>query len=676
MNPIVNKVPSSLSEAAAYTAVDGQVGAWVENGKFFVTSPNTNDIYQPLFGSRDVFLRQDYRFGAEDPLLYPQPFISDRCHWAAIPRQPSNPQNSRAKWWVSPPPEAFVQESDSAVKGLGRWTKDFVSQYEPDCDQIRERVSNYQSSQPSAAKVNPVVPALEGQLERTLRYLLTMPLPLHQARQLWSFFQRWYLELMGALDWLEMYKPIMDGRSPLSETTCVKAAVTIGAFLTSVKDCEFFFIAGLPFWFVRSTEHHPTTRVDEEAVPITPESLGLCFDDIMSHRKDILYHGPLRDLKKATAVERFGMAIVDFGTDPFSVPVDPSSVPVSVHEPSAAPFAGPSRTKKNRKQQGPYNKNNSKASKAPSSAQVERDKFAEVRGPFSPLIPDVWVQALASIDKTRRPTKAQVVNGGYAFPDPGMILYAPPEKMQRLLRNWLRLRAVLTFRHCMQPCIASSAWSTKEWRVLLGTTDDHAAKEGSFMAERRSAIRDLLGQCLDFYGLKYQELEATDSRLFTWNSERYGIGQLSDTALVQQITWELYELNFRFEFHALDRKFRATTSSSLGVGEACTFNPDIQLCFPNAVSNPSQIDLKKSNCGLAAAQAKHCAHYFCQMCRVLKDWPRGADAEKFLAGKEKLKDYTDDEIVAMERWATKFYCQTFYEKFGRPPVLPHCLDFL
>ncbi|KAJ8090946.1 hypothetical protein PM082_024870 [Marasmius tenuissimus] len=45
------------------------------------------------------------------------------------------------------------------------------------------------------------------------------------------------------------------------------------------------------------------------------------------------------------------------------------------------------------------------------------------------------------------------------------------------------------------------------------------------------------------------------------------------------------------------------------------------------------------------------------MCLVMKDWPGGAKAETFLAGKEKLKDYSDDELLAMERWATKFYSE-------------------
>ncbi|KAK1224749.1 hypothetical protein PQX77_012333 [Marasmius sp. AFHP31] len=673
---VVNKGPSSLSDFTPYTAVDGQVGSWAEDGRFFVTSPNSSVIYKPLFGPRDVYLRQDYLLGAEDPLLYPQPFLPDRCHWAAIPRRPLRPESARAKWWTFPPPEAFVNEPDSSVKGLGRWARDYVEQYEQDCANISERVSNYRSSQQSIAGINPVVTGLEGQLVRTLRHLMTMPLPFHRARQLWSFFRRWYLELVGALDWVELYKPVMDGQSSPSEDTKVNSAVAMGAFLTSIHDCEFFFKAGLPFWFVRPAHLHPMTRVDEQVTPIAPESAGICLDEIMSHKKEILYHGPLRDIKRAVAVEKFGLAIVDYSTDPFSVPVDGPSDSSSMTPSSSPTVLAPSpikspKAKVKQKRHEPYNKAKGKA-KAPPTPQPERDKFSEIRGPYSPEIPDVWVEALALIDKSRRPTKEQVVNGGYAFPDPGMILYPPPEKMQRLLRNWLRMHPVLRIRHSMEPCMASSAWSPKQWRVLLGTTDDHASKEGSHMAIQRAAIRDLLGQCLDFYGLA---IEDSNSEFFTWDGTRFSTDQLSDPCLVKQIVWELYELNFRFEFQALDRKCQGTMYITYGVGEASSFNPEIQACSADPILNPSQVSVDKANRGLAAAELRHRGSYFRQMCQIMKNWgPGGAAAESFLAGKEKLKHYTDDELVAMEQWATKFYCQTFYEKFGRPPILPHRLD--
>ena len=305
--------------------------------------------------------------------------------------------------------------------------------------------------------------------------------------------------------------------------------------------------------------------------------------------------------------------------------------------------------------------------KIDSQRHAERDKFSEIRGPYSPEIPQVWVESLASIDRGRRPTKQEVVNGGYAFPDPGRILFPPQEKRERLLRNWLRFRDVLIFRTCMKPCLASSAWSAKQWRVFLGTTDDYAPKPGTPMAQQRESIQQLLGQCLDFYGLA---LTNQDSLLFTWNGNRYGVGQLSEARLVKEITWELFELNFRFELYALDRTLHRIGHASYGVGDNTTFNPSVQLCFPGGLVGPTEVKLENANRGLAAADARGREPYFRQLCRVMKEWPGGTHADTYLTDRE----LSDAELAGMERWATKFYCQSFFEKFGRAPLLPHRID--
>ncbi|KAL0068976.1 hypothetical protein AAF712_003969 [Marasmius tenuissimus] len=542
--------PKSPQDIPLYRAIDGRVGAWVSDGRYFITSPNSENIYMPLLGPREVFFRQDYRLGPEDPLLYPQPFLQDRCHYAAIPCRPSNPEHPRAKWWRELPPQAFVHQPDSAVTGLGRWSKEYLEPYEEDCQNLHERVSQYRTSK-SSAQINPLVTALDGQLDRTFRHLTNMPLPLHRARLLWSYFQRWYLELLGALDWIQIYKPVMDGRVLPSETSRSQAAVTMGAFLTSVRDCELLFKVGIPFWLVRAAEHHPTARVDAQVVVTTPKSLNICVDHIMSHKKEILYHGPLRDLKKATEVERFGLAIVDFTNDPFS---DPFEAGLAQPSTSSAVIAGPSRTtkkKNNRKQPCVYSLSNhanseliatdiDEKSKArpPSQHQVERDKFGEIRGPFSPDIPDVWTDALAAIDRKRQPGKDEAVNRGYAFPEPGYVLNIPPEKMRRVVENWLRFRDVLMFRfmmHRFEPGPATTAWSPSQWKILLGTTEDYIAKEGSVMAEheQRSIVKELLGKCLDFHGLTLAE--ARKSRLLTWRDHKYGVGQLTEPPLVKRI---------------------------------------------------------------------------------------------------------------------------------------------
>ncbi|KAL0567858.1 hypothetical protein V5O48_014140 [Marasmius crinis-equi] len=272
-----------------YTALDGQAAAHVEGGEYLVTSPNSHIIYKPLLGSRTITLRKDYHFGPDDPLLYPQPFISLRCHWAAIPRRPGDKADPLRKWWDEPPEWAFVEEGNSAIQGMGRWFPSYVADFARDCYIIHERVAAYYEPLKSRGmQGNSVVLALDCQLLQTLRHIEKLSVPRHVARQLWSFFQRWYLELVGALDWIELYKPVMDGQKAMSLSASRKAPAAMGAFTFSVADCEFLFRANLPFWYVRPSKHPLTKRLDSMVDPVTPESSNICMDDLDSPTRHVV----------------------------------------------------------------------------------------------------------------------------------------------------------------------------------------------------------------------------------------------------------------------------------------------------------------------------------------------------------------------------------------------------
>ncbi|KAJ8074902.1 hypothetical protein PM082_019229 [Marasmius tenuissimus] len=152
----------------------------------------------------------------------------------------------------------------------------------------------------------------------------------------------------------------------------------------------------------------------------------------MSHKKDILYHGPLRDLQKAVAVEKHGLAIVDYSNNPFAVAEATDPFAAGPSNPSTSQSAssnGPSRSKKKKgKRHEPYSKSKPKSSFQP---QAERDKFVKICGPYSPKIPDVGVEAHASIDWSQQPGQNKIVNRGYAFPDPSYILNITPEDVTR-----------------------------------------------------------------------------------------------------------------------------------------------------------------------------------------------------------------------------------------------------
>ncbi|KAK1219786.1 hypothetical protein PQX77_017485 [Marasmius sp. AFHP31] len=131
----------------------------------------------------------------------------------------------------------------------------------------------------------------------------------------------------------------------------------------------------------------------------------------------------------------------------------------------------------------------------------------------------------------------------------------------------------------MKPCLASAAWSLKQWRLVLETTDDHVAKEGLQIADQRAGVKELLAQCLDFYRLG---IEKQDSNHFTWQDKRHPIGLPNNMQIVRKVVWELFKLNFHMEFHTLEHLLNPSDMH---------YKPKVQACFRKmeGISHPTQV---------------------------------------------------------------------------------------
>ena len=64
----------------------GKVGAVIMDGEYFITSSNQTCIYTPPLGDQhQVRLCADSRYGDDDPVLWPQPYMPYHSHFGAIP---------------------------------------------------------------------------------------------------------------------------------------------------------------------------------------------------------------------------------------------------------------------------------------------------------------------------------------------------------------------------------------------------------------------------------------------------------------------------------------------------------------------------------------------------------------------------------------------------------------
>jgi hypothetical protein len=91
-------------------------------------------------------------------------------------------------------------------------------------------------------------------------------------------------------------------------------------------------------------------------------------------------------------------------------------------------------------------------------------------------------------------------------------------------------------------------------------------------------MQELLGNCLDEAGVAI-DMSSASSDVF-WREAQLSMGSMPDIRITQEILWELYELNFRFELIALGQRAQLAPREE-SVAEESTHQMWLIACFPN-----------------------------------------------------------------------------------------------
>ena len=125
---------------AEITSQDGLVGATTRDRKYIITSPNCCTIPDPpLGGDRTVFHRSNLRFGDDDELQWPQPFLANYRHLCCIKKRPPR-GNIMEVMWLLPQCADFLEDSEvlcgvgklhhRVLEGLHHWSDQMLDQAE------------------------------------------------------------------------------------------------------------------------------------------------------------------------------------------------------------------------------------------------------------------------------------------------------------------------------------------------------------------------------------------------------------------------------------------------------------------------------------------------------------------------------------------------------------------
>ena len=299
------------------------------------------------------------------------------------------------------------------------------------------------------------------------------------------------------------------------------------------------------------------------------------------------------------------------------------------------------------------------ASKPQPITQSGRDKFAPLDSSLAPFPIPAWSIALQAVDRSLPFQQF----GHYTFPDPG--LFAGTAKKTKFIETWLRAREAWIARVTHD---GSLAMSNQSWRDLLATDLSSFSDKGDTKAvKRRKRVLDTLTP----KSLSDPEVKVRSNigEPFVWQGCSYPSGVLPADHVVQQILWELYELNFTHEFLSLDCR-SCVDLDLLDGSKLFERQALISGCF--AVGAFKYIPVPDRNRGLAADSLRDHLPHLIGMVLVMQSW-KGIKPAAFNIANQSPPDISDQQAKELEDVVTKYYCQQFFNHFGRAAQVPHRL---
>jgi hypothetical protein len=278
-------------------------------------------IYEPPFGQeRHMRFHQNFRYGDDDPLLWPQPYVMSECHLPAIPLRPGAGDPTAVMWWQLTRDD-FVLSTAGIVTGVGLIHGTKLAQISRLVNSLQSRTRAYLNDEKFPRKAEGAT-ILLNVLKQAMIKLESLPMSLQQAGFCVSHVQQLYLELVALLDYMTIYKPRIDGRIPIAS----QVACTVGAITENPSVAQDFIRAGLPVWLIRSYKEVPVTRTDCLKAMRKPADY-LCLDDAQPVQRT-MFVGKADDPNKYLMINRYIRYYFRF-PNPFDLIKKPPNAPFS-----------------------------------------------------------------------------------------------------------------------------------------------------------------------------------------------------------------------------------------------------------------------------------------------------------------------------------------------------------
>ena len=129
------------------------------------------------------------------------------------------------------------------MEGLGQLSLPKLWAFEERMTETQDKITEYRKT---TSRPNSFLLLLATSMRHALSRLRSLKSAFGQMRFGVTEFQHYYLEIYALLDYLQIYKPRMDGGQPAATVV----AKCIGVFTNIVRVAQDFWTAGLPVWLI------------------------------------------------------------------------------------------------------------------------------------------------------------------------------------------------------------------------------------------------------------------------------------------------------------------------------------------------------------------------------------------------------------------------------------------
>ncbi|KAG2101585.1 uncharacterized protein F5147DRAFT_581421 [Suillus discolor] len=610
-----------------------------------ITTPNMQFVPKfHHFEEENVQARADGRFGVVDCFQWPQAYDNIFCNSVCIPRKEAYLFPHPLHWaWYTPEQKDFKTIPGNLFP-VGTLASDKVKGLESLLKLVEKRVQDWRANRQGKKDViiNCVISLRHGIL-RLKKHPLTF-------RDLLIFVmdaQRLFLKIHSFMDWVLIAQP----RISSGVGTVIVNSEWMGAFTHDSDMCNKLHMAGVPVWFVHTMAYIPANMKVHKPVLIThPDDIVISMyaEGNRIRPYNIIYHGQGGHQCQLHVCRLYGSTT--FRNPDIAVPSSASSSSFST------PKAWPTQ---------------------PSQSGESRDKWKDPESPYLPPSLLHWDDALKTCNKDpSRVHMPYAIDRGYRFPEPALLL-GPKllEHLQGYIATWLTCRPLWIARVDHDP--PCNYPLPQLWRDFLGsrlTTQSQGAaskgkdpkKKGPTAAEKRKAVmRDLFGDDV----LETQGDLFTREGLVEFRGEQVLVASLANPPqrLTQRITWELFELGFRYELRDLDRYLARKRWADDPIG--C--EQLLHSVFPGEAGLVMWSEqFLEDNYGMWNNTLIGVLPYLEKFRELICTWD---DAPPLLIVPLMPDSFTDTKCWEVMHSATVFYVQTFFRHFGRPPIIPHSI---